>query len=348
MISSAVRSPISLEGREFCVAAAIGISFGRSGADHPEKVLADADIALHKAKQLGGNGYEIFDESMRRQMSERLGIELRMRRALDREEFRLHYQAEFTPDGVLVGFEALLRWHDGELGDVPPNEFVPIAEESGLILPLGRWALATACQQARQWNDARPTDRPILMSVNLSSVQVRDPLLVEYVSAALDRSGLPASSLCLEITESVIMDDATETVPVLENLRALGVRLAVDDFGTGYSSLSYLAELPVDYLKIDRMFVEGVGHKNKSESILIAVIQLAHGLGLKVIAEGVESLEQLNWLRAKGCDVVQGFLVGRPALPANLDSLVNSLAPPPTGEPVSRWSTRLATSSNRS
>lgn len=328
-VLAALRAPMTYDGREFAIAAAIGIAFARSGDSECEKVLADADIALHRAKQLGGNGYEIFDSTMRCHLNERLELEIRLRRALVREEFAVHYQPEFGLDGALVGFEALLRWNDGELGEVSPTEFVPIAEESGLILPLGRWALRQACTQAQLWNACRPPDRKILMSVNLSALQLRDPLLLEQIRTALNGSGLDPALLCLEITESVIMGDAAETIPVLESLRSLGVRLAVDDFGTGYSSLSYLSELPLDYLKIDRSFVEGIGTQSRNESIVVAVIQLAHGLGLQVIAEGVESVEQLQWLRGKGCDVVQGFLIGRPGPAPSYDGLVRSIPPAP-------------------
>ena len=311
-VLAAVRAPMAIEGREFRIGAAVGIAFATSGEGSAEKVLSDADIALHRAKDLGGNGYEIFDESMRRHLAERLHLEARLRRALDREELQLVYQPEFRVDGRLIGFEALLRWDDVELGKVPPSEFIPVAEESGLIGALGRWVLTKAAIQARTWNDRRPPDRQLIMSVNLSARQIRDPLLVEHVAAALDRARLEPQYLCLEITETVIMDDASETIPVLEGLERLGVQLAVDDFGTGYSSLSYLADLPVNYLKIDRSFVEGAGSRAKSESILGAVIQMAHGLGLKVIAEGVETAEQLTWLSARGCDYVQGFMLGRP------------------------------------
>ena len=312
-INEAIRAPMSIEGREFRIGAAVGIAFTTSGGGEAEKVLGDADIALSRAKGVGGNGYEIYDETMRRQMTERLQLESRLRGALEREQLRLVYQPEFRMDGRLAGFEALLRWDDPELGSVPPSDFVPVAEQSGLIVPLGRWVLEQAAAQARSWNPHGAM--PVMMSVNLSAIQVRDPLLVRNVADTLQWSGLQPGQLCLEITETVVMDDVTQTMAVCEELRGLGVQLAVDDFGTGYSSLSYLADLPLDYLKVDRSFVSGAGARPKNESILGAVITMAHGLGLTVIAEGVESSEQLEWLSARGCDIVQGFMLGRPLSP---------------------------------
>jgi EAL domain-containing protein (putative c-di-GMP-specific phosphodiesterase class I) len=249
-------------------------------------------------------------------------MEAGLRRAVERDEFVLHYQPEYQADGRLSGFEALIRWDHPTLGRVAPSDFVPVAEECGLVVAMGRWALFEACEQAARWAALRGPGEPLMVSVNLSAIQLRSRNLVETVAAALARSRLDGECLCLEITESVIMEDAAAVVPMLDGLRALGVRLAIDDFGTGYSSLGYLSELPVDFIKIDRRFVEGIGVRSPSQNIVKAVIQLAHALDLQVVAEGIEQPRQLEWLRHHGCDLMQGFHLGRPGPAAQYDAIV--------------------------
>jgi EAL domain-containing protein (putative c-di-GMP-specific phosphodiesterase class I) len=327
-----LRSPIRWGDADFVVTGSVGIAFTRALTADPHAAVSDADIALHQAKRSGGNRYRLFDEQMRRDLSGRVELEAGLRRALDREELHLHYQPEFTCDGRLVGFEALIRWRHPTLGDVAPSQFVPVAEESALIIPIGRWALEAACRQAHRWNSGR-AGAALSVSVNVSALQLRDAFFLESVAAALACSGLAARHLILEITESVLMEDSEHTIAVLHALRDLGVRLAVDDFGTGYSSLGYLSELPIDFLKVDRRFVDGIGTRSSSENITRAVIQLAHALELEVIAEGIERPEQLQWLRAQRCDIVQGFHLGRPAPAQDHDELVAEADGPLTMRP---------------
>ncbi len=244
---------------------------------------------------------------------ERLELEADLRHAIEREELRLHYQplVDLATDRI-VGLEALVRWQHPSRGLVAPMSFIPLAEETGLILPLGRWVLETACRQARAWHVEFSQDPPVMISVNLSARQFSQPDLVEQVASVLASTGLPAGSLELEITESVVMDESEAAVAALRSLRGLGVRLVLDDFGTGYSSLSYLKHLPLDTIKIDRSFVAGLAGDDANLPIVQAVISLAHGLGIDVVAEGIETAEQLSWLRDLVCDRGQGYYYARP------------------------------------
>jgi EAL domain-containing protein (putative c-di-GMP-specific phosphodiesterase class I) len=257
----------------------------------------------------------MFEPSMSRQTIERIDLENDLRGGIERGELRLHYQPliDLATDRI-VGFEALVRWEHPVRGLVPPLAFVPLAEETGMILPLGRWVLERACQQARAWRDAHPNGPALFMSVNLSARQFADPELVDQVREILDESGLEPAGLEIEITESVLMDQSEIGIDTLRRLRELGVRLVLDDFGTGYSSLSYLKHLPLDTIKIDRSFVAGIDGET-DRSIVEAVIALAHGLRISVVAEGIETEAQFEQLRSMGCDVGQGFLFARP-LPA--------------------------------
>ena len=250
----------------------------------------------------------------------RLGAESELRRAISGEELRLHYQPIVAvDDGALFGVEALVRWEHPERGLVPPADFVPLAEETGAIVPLGRWVIAEACRQAGQWRLEWPALR---LSVNLSTRQLADPELVDSVSAGLTASGLPAADLTLEITESVLMQEVESFVEALDALKALGVRLGLDDFGTGYSSLGYLRRFPLDVLKLDRSFVSELGVDPAADSIIAAVIDMAQALGMQVIAEGVESEAQLASLRRLGCQLAQGYLFARPLPPPALAEFV--------------------------
>jgi EAL domain-containing protein (putative c-di-GMP-specific phosphodiesterase class I) len=252
---------------------------------------------------------------MSRQTLERIDLENDLRRGIERGELRLHYQPmiDLAADRV-VGFEALVRWQHPLRGLIPPLSFVPLAEETGLILPLGRWVLENACRQARIWRDARPDAPPLSMSVNLSARQFAQPELVDEVQAILEETGLDPSCLEIEITESILMDQSEAGIRTLRDLRAIGVRLVLDDFGTGYSSLSYLKHLPLDTIKIDRTFVAGLDGET-DRSIVDAVISLAHGLRIGIVAEGIETESQFELLRDMGCDLGQGYLFARP-LPA--------------------------------
>jgi EAL domain-containing protein (putative c-di-GMP-specific phosphodiesterase class I) len=261
---------------------------------------------------------------------ERVELENDLRTALERHELRLHYQplVDLATDRI-VGLEALVRWQHPTRGLVPPLAFIPLAEDTGLIVPIGRWVLETACRQARAWLDERP-DSPLVMSVNLSPVQFGQPTLVAEISDILALTGLPAERLELEITESILLDEGESSAAALRALRELGVRLVLDDFGTGYSSLSYLRRLPLDTIKIDRSFIDGLDSDDANLPIVQAVIALAHGLGIEVVAEGIETAGQLARLRELVCDRGQGYYYARPQPPEQLTALLaGGIAPEP-------------------
>jgi diguanylate cyclase (GGDEF)-like protein len=305
---------IPLGTQEVFITASIGIAMYPVDGEDVETLLAHADTAMYEAKSQGGNGYQIFFRAMNATAMQRLTLETDLRRALERQEMVLHYQPIVRADtGAITGAEALVRWQHPALGLLFPSEFIGIAEENGLIVPLGEWVLRTACAQNRAWQDAGFA--PIRVAVNLSSRQIRQGTLATTVRAALEAAGLEPRWLGLEITESVLMERQHEAVAALHRLRALGLQLSIDDFGTGYSSLSYLKHFPVDSLKIDRSFVRDLISVPDDAAITSAVIAMAHALELKVVAEGVETHEHLAFLRGQGCDEVQGHLVGR-AVPA--------------------------------
>jgi EAL domain-containing protein (putative c-di-GMP-specific phosphodiesterase class I) len=272
--------------------------------------------------------YTFFEPAMSAATMERVELENDLRRALERDELRLYYQPIVDlASSRIVGLEALLRWQHPTRGLVPPLSFIPLAEETGLIIPVGRWVLETACRQARSWMDALPGSQ-LVISVNLSARQFTQPDLVEQVAEILAETGLPANLLELEITESVLMDQSEAGTRALRALREVGVKLVLDDFGTGYSSLSYLKHLPLDTIKIDQSFVQGLESEGANLPIVQAVIALAHGLGMGVVAEGIETAGQLAGLRSLDCDRGQGFLYARPRPPTDLEPmLVTGIAP---------------------
>ena len=281
-IASELRAPFSLSGREWFISASIGIALGEPGRVTPDELLREAEVAMVRAKSDPAGHFALFDPSMSAQTLERLDLESDLRRALERDELRAHYQpiVDLRTDRI-VGFEALVRWQHPERGLVPPLSFIGLAEETGLIAPLGRWVLETACRQAAAWRTLAPAGDPLVMSVNLSARQFTQPDLVDQIAEILAETGLEPSALELEITESVVMDQSETGVRALRRLRELGVRIVLDDFGTGYSSLSYLKHLPLDTIKIDRSFVAGL-EAAADRSIVEAVIALAHGLGIGV------------------------------------------------------------------
>ena len=315
-IETALREPFDLDGREGFVSASIGIATGIVGTTDPGELLRDAEIALYRAKADGSAAHHVFEPSMSAATTERLDLENDLRRAVERDELRLHYQplVDLSTDAI-VGVEALVRWHHPTRGLIPPLAFIPLAEATGLIASIGRWVLETACRQARAWQLEQP-DRPkIRMSVNLSAREFAQADMVAQVSGVLAASGLDPDLLELEITETVLMDESDAAIDSLRALRALGVRLVLDDFGTGYSSLSYLKHMPLDAIKIDRSFVLELTADATNLPIVQAVIALAHGLGIDVVAEGIETAEQLATLRELACDRGQGYHYAR-ALPA--------------------------------
>ena len=291
----------------------------------PLLLLQYADAAVYQAKEQGRNIYRFYTEALTQAAHERLDLERRLRGALEREEFLLHYQPQLSAaEGRIIGVEALVRWQPPGQALVSPARFIPLAEETGLIVPLGEWVLRTACAQAQAWRLAGWPS--LLMAVNLSARQIRQPDLVGRVRAALADSGLPADYLELEITESGLMEQGEQAETILRALKETGVRLAIDDFGTGYSSLAYLKRFPIDQLKIDQSFVRDIPHDPNDMEIAAAIIALAHTLRLEVLAEGVETTEQLAFLREHGCDLYQGYLFSRPVPSEDLAPL---LAAPP-------------------
>jgi diguanylate cyclase (GGDEF)-like protein/PAS domain S-box-containing protein len=307
-----LREPLVVEGKEVFIEASAGIAFADDGAVTTEELLRNADVAMYVAKTEGKGRYAIYESRMHAAALERLDLRADLQRALDNGEFLLHYQPIVALDnGRTVGLEALVRWQHPERGMVAPGDFIALAEETGLVVPLGRWVLDHACQQASKWKG----NGNLSMSINLSQKQLQLPELPDEVSDSLSRSGVDPSRITLEITESAVMSDVEATVRTLHKLRELGVRLAVDDFGTGYSSLSWLRQLPIDVLKIDKEFVDGIASRAEDSMLVGAVIDLAHNLGLRTVAEGIEGADQLAGLRQLHCDFGQGYFFARP-LPA--------------------------------
>jgi diguanylate cyclase (GGDEF)-like protein len=312
-IAAQFQTPFSYEGREVFITVSVGIEFGRSGQAGPEEILRYADLAMYQAKTNGKARYEVFDRSTNDQALQRLDLELDLRGAVTRQEFTVHYQpVVMVESGRVAEVEALVRWQHPERGLLSPDRFIGLAEETGLIVPIGQWVLAEACHRARAWQREFPGQPPLVMSVNLSARQLQQPNLVEEIAAALRESGLDPASLKLEITESVVMQDAPSTLAKLHALKDLGIQLAIDDFGTGYSSLGYLKRFPVDTLKIDRSFVKAIGDDAEDMVIVRAVVEVARSLRLSVTAEGIETAEQLARLRALGCERGQGYYFARP------------------------------------
>lgn len=328
--------PFEVAGLSLVTSASIGlVHTGRELMD-PRGLMRCADLAMYAAKQAGGAQVAVYEPGMHDVVVNRANRQVEMRRALQRDEFVVHYQPLVdvgTRD--IVGVEALVRWQHPELGQIPPLEFIGIAEQSGLIVALGEWVLRTACAQTAAWHAERPDQRPITVSVNLSPRQLSDRDVIERVVNALADAGLDAQYLCLEITESAVIKDLDGALPKLRALKAIGVSLALDDFGTGYSSLSYLRQLPVDSVKIDRSFITDLTD-DRNRRIVQAIIDLAHALGISVTAEGVESEEQLTALRGLASNVAQGYLLGRPMPPAELSGLLEDRPTFGERQPVER------------
>jgi EAL domain-containing protein (putative c-di-GMP-specific phosphodiesterase class I) len=306
--------PFNLDGREVFTSTSIGVALSSSGYQNAEDVLRDADTAMYRAKAQGENRHEVFDKSMHVQAVRLLKLETDLRRAMERKELRVHYQPIMSlHTGLLAGFEALVRWQHPEYGLLSPAEFIPVAEQSQLIMPLTQSVLREACSQAQIWRSQVPADFPFSISVNLPAKYFGKQDLGQGISALLAEAGLPAEYLRLEITESEIMEDPAAVSKALLHLSELGVKTLIDDFGTGYSSLSYLAELPVHALKIDRTFVSRLDVDERNSMIVRSVVSLAYNLGLQVIAEGVETPRQLDYLKGLKCQYGQGFLFSPPS-----------------------------------
>ena len=313
-VIAGMEHPVTIEGREIHIRGSVGIAVAGADASDTDQLMRNADLAMYHAKSAGA-GYASYDPQMHSGLIARLQLEADLRRALDNDEFELHYQPTIRlDDGGVVGFEALLRWRHPSRGLVPPAEFVSLAEATGMILPIGQWVLTEACRQAAEWVATDP-DRSLTMAVNVSGRQFGQDDFASLVERVLADSGLAPERLCLEMTESVVMNDTEENLALLTRLKEVGVKLAIDDFGTGYSSLSYLRQFPVDTLKIDRSFVERLGQQSDDATLARTIVQLGQSLGMSTVAEGIEHSDQFQALRRMGCERAQGFYFSRP-LPA--------------------------------
>jgi diguanylate cyclase (GGDEF)-like protein len=320
-VAQAVRTPVVLDGQEIFPTASIGIALSSPGHTRADEILRSADLAMYQAKADGKDRHAVFDQVLQDRAAERLTMEADLRRALERGEIQVYYQPIVSlRDGQPVEYEALARWLHPERGLVSPAEFIPIAEQNGLIVPIGQCILEQACRQARAWQQLNPSAPDIVVSVNLSARQFQHPALLDDIRRAIDVAGLSPRCLKLEITESTVMQDAESAVATLHALKALGIKVAIDDFGTGYSSLGYLKQFPIDTLKIDRSFVNGLGQDAQDTAIVRSILALARSLGLSVTAEGIETVAQLEQLEHMGCDRGQGYLFSRPLPVDKLDS----------------------------
>jgi diguanylate cyclase (GGDEF)-like protein/PAS domain S-box-containing protein len=319
-IMDTLMRPLNLAGHEVVITPSIGIAVFPEDGDNTEVLFRNADTAMYSAKRRGKNNFQLYNNAMNASALERLTMENQLRKALERNELLLHYQPQQElASGRIIAVEALLRWQNDELGNVPPNKFIPMAEDSGLIIPIGEWVLRSACTQLKAWQDTGVAVARI--AVNISVRQFLYPGFLQLVEEVLRETGLAPESLELEITESLLMQDAEGAILLLRDLKALGVQLAIDDFGTGYSSLSYLKRFPIDRLKVDRSFVREITTNAEDAAITRAVIAMAHNMDLRVIAEGVETAEQLRYLTDEQCHEIQGYFLSRP-VPAHEISLL--------------------------
>ena len=320
-IGQVLSEPVLVAGREVFLSASIGIAlWDPAKPPDGEELVRSAEVALDRAKEKGGSRWELFDSDMQHRALRRLEMEHDLYRALDRNELRLLYQPQVRcADGVLSGVEALVRWDHPTRGLIGPAEFVPLAEETGLIMPIGAWVLEEACRQGRAWRIEHP-DAAMTVSVNLSVLQLTQPNLVEAVTRVLEETGMDPVELCLEVTETTMMRDPAATLATLTALKALGVEVGIDDFGTGYSSLGYLSRMPLDQLKIDRSFVVALDEPD-NQRIVSALIGLSHALGLEVVAEGVETELHVRELTTLGCDIAQGYLFAKALEPAEISRI---------------------------
>lgn len=319
----ALARPFNIRGREVFITASIGISLYPGHGDDPTDMVMNADAAMYRAKALSGNNYQFYSTELTDAVLERFSLENSLRRALDRDELRLHYQPQFSfPTGEIVGVEALVRWEHPQMGLLFPDQFIPLAEETGFIDAIGEWVLQNACRQAKHWQSlGLPALR---MAVNLASSQIMNPGLLYQVTNCLAETGIQPRHLELEITESSIMSDPGRAIAALRELRALGIGTVIDDFGTGYSSMSYLKRFSLTKIKIDRSFVQDIPDSSQDAAIIKAIITLGHSLSVKVNSEGVESEEQVKLLQSWGCDEWQGYLFSKPVSGDDIEELINN------------------------
>lgn len=322
-IINSLAQPFRLGSQEVYTSTSIGIAFSTPDYDRAENILRDADIAMYRAKAKGKARFEIFDHEMHNRAMSLLHLENDLRRAVQKNELTLHYQPIVSLNtGQMIGFEALARWFHPQRGFIPPAEFIPIAEDTELIYQIGEWVLREACRQMCQWDQEYPQSTPLIVSVNLSAKQLEQKGIVELIQAILLETGLETYRLKLEITESVLMSNAEQSIVLIQRLRDSGIRISIDDFGTGYSSLSYLHRFPIDTLKVDRSFVNGLGGHGENSEIVQTIIMLAHNLGIEVVAEGVETNEQLEHLQQMKCGYGQGYFYSKPVDPKKAEELI--------------------------
>jgi len=311
--------PYCLDGQQIFVTSSIGITIFPDDGETIDTLLMNADIAMYHAKADGKNAYRLFNPEMNQQASERVALQTDLRKALDLNQLQLMYQPKFDArTGVMIGVEALIRWQHPERGMIPPSRFIPMAEESGAIQAITEWVLSTACKQAKIWHEA--SNSAVTVAVNLSAYSLKRNKAPSMVQEALEETGLPPHLLELELTESMLIENDQHAEETLHDLKKLGVSIAIDDFGTGYSSLSYLHRFPIDALKIDRSFVWNMNRSDSDLAIVVAIIAMAHSLKLTVVAEGVETEAQLASLKKNGCEIIQGYLLGKPTTPENIAS----------------------------
>jgi EAL domain-containing protein (putative c-di-GMP-specific phosphodiesterase class I) len=327
-ILRALRRPFNIEGHELHGTASIGIAlFPRDGSD-VQTLIKNADTALYRAKDLGRNDFQIFNPAMNARALERMELENSLHKVIERRELRVYYQAQASlHTGRVVGMEALLRWQHASGEMISPATFIPLAEEIGLIFPIGEWMMRAACRQAKDWQ--KNGFEPLRLGINVSAQQFQDREFMDVLSRILEESEFEPKWLNVEITESVVIHDVRETIQKLRQLHAVGITVAIDDFGVGYSSLSYLKDFPIDQLKMDRSFVQNLPHSGNDAKIARHIVDMAHSLGLSVIAEGVETSEQLQFLKEIGCDEVQGYLLSRPVPAEDFERLLQQPLPFP-------------------
>ena len=320
-IVASLVDPFVIYKQEIYISASIGIALYPTDGTTADELLKNADIAMYHAKKLGRNNYQYYSDELNKAALEKLHIEGKLRRAVENQELELHYQPQMDlATGRICGVESLLRWNDPELGQVPPDKFVPVAEEFGLIVQISEWVIYEACRQAREWLDAYPY--PITMSINISAIHFNGYDLESVIAEALQATGLEPEHLEIELTETSILDDPRQAIETLNGFKKMGLKVSLDDFGTGYSSLSYLMKLPLDKLKIDQSFIRGMGQDNRGTSIVSAIIAMAHSLGLSVIAEGVEEELHVDLLREMKCDILQGYFISRPMPAHRVESMI--------------------------
>jgi EAL domain-containing protein (putative c-di-GMP-specific phosphodiesterase class I) len=320
--------PLVILGQECRVTASIGICMHPADGQDDQAIMKNADMAMYLAKEEGKNTFQFFSDRLKPQSVERLSLETNLRRALELQEFTLHYQAKVNfKTGAITGVEALLRWQNPELGSVAPARFIPLAEETGLIVPIGKWVLREACRQSVAWRSQGLP--PVRMSVNLSMRQLNDEALVREIQAVLAETGMDPTMLELEVTESSIMHNAARAVEILTAIKHLGVKLAIDDFGTGYSSLAHLKRFPIDTLKVDRSFIREVPNDAEDKAIAEAIIAMGKTLSLTVVAEGVETPQQQAFLSERLCDEMQGYYFSTPVAAQDFAELLRGHEPKP-------------------